>query len=169
MEVARPQATPEPPIENKRATGLPEAAEVRKEEDAAEAAAASSAPGLGKDDNEREEDEDGGGSPNSISSWHGTPTWNDITTFSQVRRLTRNPSSDATLSVTTPWLLQSCQGNVRSDTYSPDTCSPSAANAEASVTAVQHCAVRRRVRVPGQWRAATWHGHAAVPGAQAAD
>ena len=90
MEVARPQATPERLVENKQATGLPEATEVHKEEDAAGAAAASSAPGLGKSDDE--EEEDAGGSPNSISSWHGTPTWNDITTFSQVRRLTLSPS-----------------------------------------------------------------------------
>ncbi len=99
IEAARPKAAPEPPAEEKQAPTPPQAAEVHKEEGAGEARMASSAPGPGKSEAEKDEEEDAGGSPTSISSWHGTPTWNDITTFSQVRHLTFNPCSDATFPV----------------------------------------------------------------------
>ena len=92
IEAVRPKAAPEPPVEERKAPAPPEPAEVHKGEGAAEAEMASSAPGPANCDVEKDE-EDAGGSPTSISSWHGTPTWNDITTFSQVRHLTLHPLS----------------------------------------------------------------------------
>ncbi len=87
MQAVRPQAAPEPQVEEKQAPTPPDAAEASKEEGAAEAEVASSAPAPPETEAEKNEEEDGGGSPTSITSWHGTPTWNDITTFSQVQHL----------------------------------------------------------------------------------
>ena len=81
MEVARPPASPEQQAEEKQPPDPPEPTEVRKEEDAANPEVASSAPGLAKSEDEEDE---AGASPTSTCSWHGTPTWNDMTTFSQV-------------------------------------------------------------------------------------
>ena len=60
-------------------------ADKHKEEEAANAEAASSAPGVAQ--NDEGEDEESTVSPTSTCSWHGTPTWNDMTTFSQVQHL----------------------------------------------------------------------------------
>ena len=88
MEVSQPQATPELKLEEMQPQNPPEAAEVRKEEESANTEDASSAPGPAKGEDEEDE---AGASPTSTCSWHGTPTWNDMTTFSQVPPLPSNP------------------------------------------------------------------------------
>ena len=94
METEQPKASFEPQAEAKAESRSTEVADKHKEEEAANAEAASSAPGVAQNEDEEEESTV---SPTSTCSWHGTPTWNDMTTFSQVQHLPLNFFQDSLL------------------------------------------------------------------------
>lgn len=94
VELEQPEASPEKQAESESAAQSPEVSAAHENKDAVDEHAASSVPAHAISDTEDDAATD---TPTSTSSWHGTPTWNDMTTFSQVRPCTkcfcRAPSS----------------------------------------------------------------------------
>ena len=81
FEAEQPKASPEKQAESESAAQSPEMSAAHEKENAADEHAASTISAHAISD---AEDDAATDTPTSTSSWHGTPTWNDMTTFSQV-------------------------------------------------------------------------------------
>lgn len=95
VEVEQPKASPEKQAESESAPQSSEVSAAHEKKDAVDKHAASSVSAHAISD---AEDDTATDTPTSTSSWHGTPTWNDMTTFSQVgpcTECTRRASSSS--------------------------------------------------------------------------